>query len=155
VSVRSTDQAWSCAQAVSSTHCPIGTISPVSSASGMNRLGGTRPCSGCCQRSSASAATIRRSGIDLWLVMQDELVFLQSQVQVFFELSPVAGRLVHARGKELHVVASGRFGVIHRRVGIAHEDVDVLPVAGENGDADARGRVQSLSVDGDRVATGP
>jgi hypothetical protein len=79
--------------------------------------------------------------------MQDELVFLQSQMQIFFELSPVAGGLVHARGKELHVVAPGRFGVIHRGVGIAHQDIDVLPVAGEDGNADARGRVQSLSVE--------
>ena len=44
-------------QASSSTNSPIGTISPVSSASGMNSPGATTPRSGCRQRTSASAAT--------------------------------------------------------------------------------------------------
>ena len=38
------DRAW--AQAVRSTHSPIGTIKPVSSASGMKVSGGTMPSSG-------------------------------------------------------------------------------------------------------------
>jgi hypothetical protein len=87
--------------------------------------------------------------------MQDELLFLQRQMQIFFELSPVAGGLVHARGKKLHVVAPGRFGVIHRRIGIAHENIDAFPVAGEYGDADARGGVQTLSVDVIGLRQGP
>jgi hypothetical protein len=49
-------QATFCAQAVSMTHLPIGTISPVSSASGMKWLGCNRPRSGCCQRSRASTS---------------------------------------------------------------------------------------------------
>ena len=43
-----------------STQSPIGTISPDSSASGMNWLGGTIPSSGCFQRISASSPTICR-----------------------------------------------------------------------------------------------
>ena len=83
----------------------------------------------------------------LRLVMQDELLLLQGQVQVLFELAPVTGRLVHARGEELNVVAPGRLRVIHRSVGILHEDFHALAVGGEDGDADARGRVQSMSFD--------
>ena len=45
-------------QAVSSTHWPIGTISPVSSAMGMKSAGETSPRSGCCQRSKASTPAI-------------------------------------------------------------------------------------------------
>jgi hypothetical protein len=63
-------------------------------------------------------------------------------MQIFLELSSVPGGLVHARGKELHVVASGRFRVIHRGVGIAHQDFDGFAIAGEDGNADARRRVQ-------------
>ena len=41
-------------QASRRTHSPIGTIRRVSSASGMNLPGLTKPCSSLCQRSSAS-----------------------------------------------------------------------------------------------------
>ena len=44
-------------QAFSSTHRPIGSISPFSSAIGMNSDGGISPRSGWCQRSSASTPT--------------------------------------------------------------------------------------------------
>jgi hypothetical protein len=46
-------------QASLSAHSPIGTISPVSSAIGMNSTGPTRPRSGWCQRISASNAEKR------------------------------------------------------------------------------------------------
>ena len=49
--------AW--AQARSSTQRPIGTISPFSSAIGMNTSGRTTPAVGWFQRSSASTPTIR------------------------------------------------------------------------------------------------
>ena len=51
-------QATFCAQAVCSTQLPIGTIRPVSSATGMNLAGATVPRSGCRQRSSASTPVI-------------------------------------------------------------------------------------------------
>ena len=41
-------------QAVLSTHSPIGTIRPLCSAIGMKVAGEIIPCTGCCQRSSAS-----------------------------------------------------------------------------------------------------
>ena len=43
-----------CSKAVRRTHSPSGTISPVSSASGTKASGPSSPCSGCCQRTSAS-----------------------------------------------------------------------------------------------------
>ena len=48
-----------CWQAVSNTHMPIGTMSPLSSAKGMNSSGGTALLS-TDQRSSASAPTVWR-----------------------------------------------------------------------------------------------
>ena len=47
-------------QAVSSTKSPIGTISPVLSATGMNVSGLTLPSSSSSQRSSASQQSVRR-----------------------------------------------------------------------------------------------
>jgi hypothetical protein len=43
----------------SSTNAPIGTMSPVSSATPMKRPGATKPCNGCRQRSSASSPVTR------------------------------------------------------------------------------------------------
>ena len=51
-------QALACVQAFLSTHSPIGMISPVSSASGMNVSGRISPFCGCCQRIRASTPTI-------------------------------------------------------------------------------------------------
>ena len=52
-------QARACRHASSSTHWPIGTIRPVSSAIGMNWIGEITPRSGWSQRSSASTSRIR------------------------------------------------------------------------------------------------
>ena len=52
---RATRTAWR--HACSSAHTPSGTMRPVSSASGTNSIGATRPRSGCSQRISASKPT--------------------------------------------------------------------------------------------------
>ncbi len=57
-------RAW--AQAVRSTHSPIGTMRPVSSASGMNSVGEMMPRSGWRQRTSASTPTIWPLGTSIW-----------------------------------------------------------------------------------------
>ena len=49
----------SCRHASLQTQAPMGMIRPLSSATGMNRLGATSPCSGCSQRNSASTPTAR------------------------------------------------------------------------------------------------
>jgi hypothetical protein len=43
-----------CMQASRNTHSPSGTISPVSSATGMKSIGEMKPRSGCCHRTRAS-----------------------------------------------------------------------------------------------------
>ncbi len=52
-------QAWIWAQVACSTHSSMRRIRPRFSATGMNSPGSTSPRSGCCQRSSASTATMR------------------------------------------------------------------------------------------------
>jgi hypothetical protein len=51
-------QAAACMQASRSAHSPSGTMSPISSATGMNEAGGTIPRVGCGQRMSASKPVI-------------------------------------------------------------------------------------------------
>ena len=48
-------------QASRSTHAPIGTMRPLRSISGMKRIGAMTPCTGWCQRRSASTPDTRRS----------------------------------------------------------------------------------------------
>ncbi len=58
-SPNSARQRDSWAHASRSTHAPSGTISPERSATGMKSAGETKPRSGCCQRTSASAPASR------------------------------------------------------------------------------------------------
>ena len=91
-------QARACRQAVSSTQRPIGMIRPVSSASGMNDSGGTRPRVGCCQRTSASSPTIRLGReVDDRLVVEPQLVALERAAEVVLELDPLHRRRAHRR----------------------------------------------------------
>ena len=60
-SARSACQRAACVQAVSSTQRPIGSIMPVSSATGMKSAGAGVPRAGCSQRSSASTEAIEES----------------------------------------------------------------------------------------------
>ena len=69
-----------CRQASARTQAPIGTMSPVSSAIGMNTSGGSGPCSGCCQRSSASVPTSAPvSQVDDGLVGEAELALRRAR----------------------------------------------------------------------------
>jgi hypothetical protein len=83
-------------QACRSTHSPKGTISPISSASGMKSAGETKPRSGWRQRSSASKPiTMSPAGlgtVDQGLVVELELALAKRLAQV--ELEP-ARRLLH------------------------------------------------------------
>ncbi len=56
---RSASQRAAWRQASSSTHAPRGTISPLSSAAGMNSLGDTTPRRAWCHRTRASTPTMR------------------------------------------------------------------------------------------------
>ena len=85
-------------QASRSTHSPIGTISRVSSASGMNLAGLTKPCSSLFQRISASKLTMCFAArIDHRLIVQHELVALERAAQREFELAAFLGMGVQRR----------------------------------------------------------
>ena len=69
-----------------STHTPISLIRPISSASGMNSSGGTRPRTGCFQRNERLEAADRvRFHVDQRLEVDHELVVRQRRAQVEFE----------------------------------------------------------------------
>ena len=79
--------------------CPTSTMKPVSSATGMNSVGGTSPSSGERQRSRASAPTMRRRPrLDDGLVVQRELVALQRPAQQAVHLERALARVAQARG---------------------------------------------------------
>jgi hypothetical protein len=83
----------------------------------------------------------------LRLVMQAQLVALQRPPQTALQGQPLERTGVHVLRKELVVVAAVLLGVIHGRISIAQQGIDVSAVAGINGDAHARGGHQLMPVD--------
>ena len=82
-------RSWRQADVVTSR--PSGTMSPVSSASGMNSIGGTSPRSGWRQRTSASKPTIRLGReLDDRLVVELELLLLdrRPELRLHLEAAP-------------------------------------------------------------------
>ena len=131
-------QAMFCAQASFSTQRPIGTISPVSSASGMNCIGGSTPSSGWVQRNSASTPVIcPRRQIHLRLVMQRELIALEGVAQRGFQRQTLDRLDLDLLGEEAEVVLAVFLGEIHRHVGILGQRLHVGAIGGIHGDADA------------------
>src|SRR5690349_3205121 len=100
-----------------STQPPSGTMSPVSSASGMKSPGATMPRWGCCQRKSASAP--------------------QRAPQLALELEALGHALVAIPGRDLDVVATGPLGAIHGGIGTGDERLSLLAVLGKDADAHA------------------
>ncbi|RMS60168.1 hypothetical protein ALP65_04561, partial [Pseudomonas aeruginosa] len=88
------------------------------------------------QRFHADHRSVRRQY--LGLVVQDQLPALQGLAQVMEQLQLFLGVGVHRTLEEAVAVPSLVLGVIHRRVGIDHQFVAGLPVAGVERDADAR-----------------
>ena len=132
------DPAWR--QASRRTQRPIGTIRPVSSASGMKLSGCSRPRSGA---ASAPAPRARRSTPSLQahdrLVVQLELAGRDRALQVGLQLEAREHDLVH-RGLEHPVAALAvALGDVHGGVGVADQVVGVggAAVPG-HGDAEAR-----------------
>ena len=109
-----------------STQRPIGTIRPISSASGMNSSGPTRPRSGWRQRSSASTpgdgAVVEA---DDRLVVQLELVGGDRALQVGAQLQAREHALVHRRLEQAVAALAVALGDVHRGVGVADELVGV------------------------------
>ena len=131
---RATRVAWR--QAVSSTHRPSGTIRPVSSASGMNDSGGTRPRTGCCQRTSASKPTIRSVvEVDQRLVVDAQLAALDRAPEVVLHVDPVHRLVGHRRLEQRRSAADGvGLGADHRDLGLAEHLVRRRPARPADGD---------------------
>ena len=95
------------------------------------------PARQCLETNRAAAG-----GIDLRLIMQQQLTVVDCPPQGAFQVGTLRRRLVHARGKELEVGPPQRLGVIHGHVGILQQGVDVGTIVGKDTDADARRRTQ-------------
>ena len=110
------------AHASRSTQRPIGTISPVSSASGMNSSGCTIPRSGWIHRIRASTPVIRPDlELDHGLVVQDELLVLERALQVGLQLQAPQRGVVHRGLEDLVATLALLLRHVHRDVGVAHE----------------------------------
>ena len=123
-----------------STHVPSGSISPSSSAIGMNVAGETgspsaRPPD---QRLEPDA----HAGGELHdrLVVHFEVVVGDRVAQVVLEAEPIAHARVHVGVEQLVPRLAARLRVIHRGVGVAHDLVRVGVVRRAERDADARRR---------------
>src|SRR5271165_3673657 len=141
-------QSLSREQAASSTHWPIGRISPVSSARGMNSPGETRPRSGQRQRSSASAPTTPPAPSTCGLIMQDELAIVNGEPQSGLQNRRGGERALHLGVEEAQHVAPRRFRLIHRDVGLLEQFVERIDGVDEQRDADARSAVMQAPSDG-------
>ena len=141
----SSGQAAASWQAVRSTHSPIRPSMPVSSAIGMNLVGGIWPSSGLCQRSSASKLLIsQRLGVDHRLVGEAELARVHRAVQRQLDLAALLGAGVEAGLVEADVVAAAVLGPIEREIGVADHLLDAVAVARADRDADAGADEQPL-----------
>ena len=132
------------ASAASSTYSVSGRIRPVCSASGTNSSGGSRPRSGCCQRTSASTlcdAAVREHR--LRLVVEDELALLDRAAQLADSAEP-RGRVVVALGVVELDAGVRLLGDVHGDVGARSSVSTSSPCSGKSAmpmlasDVDAR-----------------
>ena len=132
-------------QARRNTHSPSGTIRPVSSATEMKWPGAILPCTGWCQRTSASEPHCALGGeIVLRLIDDLELLAAKRQAQLVLDHAPALQRLVHALLEEAHALAAVALGAGERDVGMAKHDGRGVAVAGRQRNADAGGDQQLL-----------
>ena len=139
-----------CAQASIRTQRPIGTIRPVSSASGMNWAGGKHAVFGmgpAQQRLDAGDLAGRQ--IHLRLIVQRELLALQRMAQAVFQRQAFDRLHLRFLGEEAEIVLAVFLGEIHRRIGALGQRMHVGAVGREHGDADA-GR--GVAFDGRSIA---
>ena len=62
-------------------------------------------------------------GVDLGLVIGHKLLGLHTVAHLALQIQPFGILCVHGLGKQLIRIAPGRLGRIHRRIGIAHQDI--------------------------------
>jgi len=101
---------------------PISSISPQSSAIGMNSAGPIEPSSECRQRSSASARI--GAQLELGLPFQRKLTPCHRVPQLLLDRKPAPRTLAESRHEELETPTAGRLGRIQSEVGIGQGLVD-------------------------------
>ena len=122
-------------------------MSPVCSTIGMKSDGGSRPRSGCCQRTSASAPWTREAvHAHDRLVEDHDLVSVEGAPELAEHAQP-AYRVAVERGR-VHLATRVRLlGRVHRDVGAPQQRVRIVPVAREAGDSDAHPHLERHLVD--------
>ena len=91
------------------------------------------------------ADDLLRANVDDRLVVEFELVTVESVQQMTFKPHPLHRPQVQFPGKELKSIATVFLGPIHRRVGVLHQDMRLVAIVREYRDANARG-YESLMV---------
>ena len=140
------------AQAVRSTHSPIGTMRPGELGDGDELARrdqaqlGVPPAE---QR--LGAEHLGRLQVEEGLEVELELVVGDGLAQAALEREPLDGLGVHRGRVELVVVAALLLGPVHRRVGVAHQGLRVVAVGGVDGDAHARRDEELAAVDPEGV----
>ena len=109
--------------ASSSTQRPISTITPVSSAAGMNSAGETSPRCGMApadQRLEAARASVAAHVLDR-LVGDAELARAERLRQLDLEREPLDGDVAQRRVEHRHAALALRLRAVHRDVGVAQQ----------------------------------
>ena len=78
-------------------------------------------------------------GVDLRLVVEDELAFGQALAQVVFQVGAGADFGLHLRVEEAHGITPGCLGLVHGHIRPLEHFVHCAVVVGEQGDADTGG----------------
>ncbi len=69
------------------------------------------------------------SEVDLGLVMDFQFASSKREAQFVFHFDPIGGLACHRRGVELEAVSAIGFDPVHRRFGVAQQDVELLAVS--------------------------
>ena len=139
--------ALSCAQAVSSTQMPMGRISPVSSASGMNWAGDTRPRVGMHPAYQCLGAECTAGMVHLDLVIQLELTVLKRLVQLVLQRCAGVDGILHLVVEETQGVAANFLGLIHGDVGLFQQLLRLLRAPAKHGRTDTAGTAEYMCVE--------
>ena len=84
--------------------------------------------------------------IDLRLVVQHELAFIERPAQVRIEQGTGGNRRLHFRVEEAQRVAARLLGLVHGRIGTLHQFIDRHRMIAEQRDADARRAVVAARI---------
>ena len=134
----SVGQPAAAAQACRSTHSPIGTIRPVSSAIGMKSAGEINAALGMMPADKRLAAgDLTGFDVDDRLVIDLELAVDDGLAKLEFEFAARLDTGVHGDFEEAVAAAAIGLGAIEGEIRILHDDVRRVAVGGRQRDADA------------------